>query len=73
MAGITGKDAVLTEYAKKLETLDAPKGRSLTQDATRRMLKNTAAVSRQTLRPGTLPVPTRMAAICSRASCRARR
>lgn len=42
MAGITGKDAVLTEYAKKLE--NAPKGRSLTQDATKRMLKNTAAV-----------------------------
>lgn len=44
MAGITGKDAVLTQYAQKLETLDAPKGRSLTQDAMRRMMRNTAAV-----------------------------
>lgn len=44
MAGITGKDAVLTEYARKLETLDAPKGRSLTQDAMRRLTRNKAAV-----------------------------
>ena len=44
MAGITGKDAVLTEYARKLETLDAPKGRSLTQDAVRRLTRNKAAV-----------------------------
>jgi oligopeptide transport system permease protein len=44
MAGFTGKDAVLTEYAKKLETLDAPKGRSLTQDAVRRLVRNAAAV-----------------------------
>ena len=44
MAGITGKDAVLTEYARQLETLDAPKGRSLTQDAMRRLTRNQAAV-----------------------------
>src|SRR5690606_16733392 len=44
MAGITGKDAVLTEYARQLETLDAPKGRSLTQDAMRRLTRNKAAV-----------------------------
>lgn len=44
MAGLTGKDALLTEYARKLETLDAPKGRSLTQDAIWRLARNTAAV-----------------------------
>ncbi|WP_155889436.1 ABC transporter permease [Cucumibacter marinus] len=44
MAGITGKDVVLTDYAKKLETLDAPKGRSLTQDALRRLFANKAAL-----------------------------
>ncbi|WP_052732011.1 ABC transporter permease [Devosia geojensis] len=44
MAGITGKDAVLTDYANKLATLDAPKGRSLTQDALRRLTRNKAAV-----------------------------
>jgi oligopeptide transport system permease protein len=44
MAGITGKDEVLTAYARKLETLDAPKGRSLTQDAIRRLRRNKAAV-----------------------------
>jgi ABC-type dipeptide/oligopeptide/nickel transport systems, permease components len=44
MAGITGKDAVLTAYAEKLERLDAPKGRSLTQDALRRLSRNKAAV-----------------------------
>nr|WP_314257628.1 ABC transporter permease subunit [uncultured Devosia sp.] len=44
MAGITGKDEVLTKYAKTLETLDAPKGRSLTQDAMRRLVRNKAAV-----------------------------
>jgi oligopeptide transport system permease protein len=44
MAGITGKDQVLTKYAKTLETLDAPKGRSLTQDAMRRLVRNKAAV-----------------------------
>ena len=44
MAGITGKDEVLSEYADKLATLDAPKGRSLTQDALRRLARNKAAV-----------------------------
>jgi oligopeptide transport system permease protein len=44
MAGITGKDAILTAYAEKLEALDAPKGRSLTQDAFRRLIANKAAL-----------------------------
>ncbi len=44
MAGITGKDTILTNYARQLETLDAPKGRSLTQDAMRRLVRNKAAV-----------------------------
>ncbi|GGF46325.1 peptide ABC transporter permease [Youhaiella tibetensis] len=44
MAGITGKDAVLTDYAAALAT-DAPKGRSLTQDALRRLYANKAAVA----------------------------
>lgn len=44
MAGITGKDEVLTSYANKLATLDAPKGRSLTQDAIRRLKRNKASV-----------------------------
>jgi oligopeptide transport system permease protein len=44
MAGITGKDQVLTAYAQKLEKLDPPKGRSLTQDAMRRLVRNKAAV-----------------------------
>lgn len=44
MAGITGKDQVLTAYAQKLEKLDPPKGRSLTQDAVRRLVRNKAAV-----------------------------
>jgi len=44
MAGITGKDDVLTTYAQKLERLDAPKGRSLTQDALSRLARNKAAV-----------------------------
>jgi len=44
MPGITGKDTVLTDYANKLAALDAPKGRSLTQDALRRLAKNKAAV-----------------------------
>lgn len=44
MAGLTGKDAVLTAYATRLETLDAPKGRSLTQDALRRLTANKAAL-----------------------------
>jgi oligopeptide transport system permease protein len=43
MAGLTGKDAILTDYANAL-TLDAPKGRSLTQDALRRLTRNKAAV-----------------------------
>ena len=41
MAGITGKDAVLSTYAAALE---APKGRSLTQDALRRLVANKAAL-----------------------------
>ncbi|WP_417309434.1 ABC transporter permease [Devosia sp.] len=44
MAGITGKDATLTRYAEQLEELDAPKGRSLTQDAMRRLMRNKAAM-----------------------------
>ena len=44
MPGLTGKDQVLTDYANKLAVLDAPKGRSLTQDALRRLSKNKAAV-----------------------------
>jgi oligopeptide transport system permease protein len=43
MAGITGKDAVLSNYASAL-ALEAPKGRSLTQDALRRLARNRAAV-----------------------------
>jgi len=43
MAGITGKDAVLTTYANNL-AVEAPKGRSLTQDAIRRLSRNKAAV-----------------------------
>lgn len=42
MAGITGKDAVLSNYA---EALQAPKGRSLTQDALRRLTANKAALA----------------------------
>ncbi|MBJ3786772.1 ABC transporter permease [Devosia sediminis] len=45
MPGITGKDQVLTTYANKLATLDPVKGRSLTQDATRRLVRNKAAVA----------------------------
>ncbi|MCD7060519.1 ABC transporter permease [Pelagibacterium xiamenense] len=44
MPGLTGKDATLSAYADKLEQLDAPKGRSLTQDALRRLSKNKAAM-----------------------------
>ena len=44
MPGITGKDQVLSTYADKLTALDAPKGRSLTQDALRRLARNKAAV-----------------------------
>lgn len=43
MAGITGKDAALTAYADALAA-EAPKGRSLTQDALRRLFNNKAAV-----------------------------
>jgi oligopeptide transport system permease protein len=43
MAGITGKDVVLTNYAQAL-ALEAPKGRSLTQDAFRRLTGNKAAL-----------------------------
>ncbi|HTN59923.1 MAG TPA: ABC transporter permease subunit [Devosia sp.] len=44
MAGITGKDATLSEYAERLTQLDPPKGRSLTQDAVRRLVRNKAAL-----------------------------
>lgn len=44
MPGITRKDAALSAYAEKLATLDAPKGRSLTQDALRRLFSNKAAL-----------------------------
>ncbi len=44
MAGITGKDMTMSAYADKLEKLDAPKGRSLTQDALRRLFANKAAM-----------------------------
>jgi oligopeptide transport system permease protein len=43
MAGTTGKDATLTAYADALAK-SAPKGRSLTQDAFRRLRGNKAAV-----------------------------
>lgn len=43
MAGITGKDAILSRYAEQLAT-EAPKGRSLTQDALRRLFANKAAL-----------------------------
>ncbi|MDB5539573.1 MAG: transporter permease subunit [Devosia sp.] len=43
MAGITGKDAALTAYADALAA-QAPKGRSLTQDALRRLFNNKAAL-----------------------------
>ena len=43
MAGITAKDATLTDYANRL-ALEAPKGRSLTQDAFRRLMRNKAAL-----------------------------
>lgn len=44
MAGITGKDAVLSSYASKLAA-EAPKGRSLTDDAFRRLIANRAALA----------------------------
>src|SRR3954466_15642587 len=43
MAGITGKDTTLSAYAVALER-EAPKGRSLTQDAMRRLFANKAAL-----------------------------
>ena len=44
MPGITQKDVVMTAYTDQLERLDAPKGRSLTQDALRRLFANKAAL-----------------------------
>jgi oligopeptide transport system permease protein len=44
MPGLTGKDQVLTAYADKLAKLEPTKGRSLTQDALRRLVRNKAAV-----------------------------
>src|SRR5690606_15625164 len=44
MAGLTSRDTILTEYAKDLEAQEAPKGRSLTADAVRRLMSNKAAV-----------------------------
>jgi oligopeptide transport system permease protein len=44
MAGITSKDITLTKYAETLSALDGPKGRSLTQDAMRRLMRNKAAL-----------------------------
>lgn len=44
MPGITQKDEVLSGYAEKLARLDAPKGRSLTDDALRRLFANKAAL-----------------------------
>ena len=43
MAGITGKDIKLTQYAEELEKA-GPEGRSLTQDAVRRLVRNKAAL-----------------------------
>jgi oligopeptide transport system permease protein len=42
MAGLTGKDQVLSDYAERLR--NAPKGRSLTADAMARLIRNKAAV-----------------------------
>ena len=44
MVDITGKDAALTAYAEKLANLSAPRGRSLAQDAMRRLFANRAAL-----------------------------
>ncbi len=44
MSSITKKDAVMAVYTAELERLDAPKGRSLTQDALRRLAANKAAL-----------------------------
>lgn len=43
MTDLTGKDSTLTAYAERLAGLAAPKGRSLTQDAIRRLFGNPAA------------------------------
>jgi oligopeptide transport system permease protein len=42
MAGLTSRDAILIEYERKLA--NAPKGRSLSQDAMKRLIANKAAV-----------------------------
>ena len=84
MAGITGKDAILTDYANSLTKLDAPKGRSLGQDALRRLRRissngairrsiGPASASRPTLPRAIISGPTRMGATCLRACCKARR
>lgn len=44
MTDLTGKDRALSAYADTLEHLSAPKGRSLTQDAIRRLIANRAAL-----------------------------
>lgn len=44
MPGLTGKDQTLTRYAELLAADNAPKGRSLTQDALRRLARNKAAM-----------------------------
>jgi oligopeptide transport system permease protein len=44
MTDLTGKDTALTAYADRLAGLSAPKGRSLTQDAIRRLFGNPAAI-----------------------------
>lgn len=44
MTGITGKDATLSDYAEQLAADKAPKGRSLTQEALRRLVNNKAAL-----------------------------
>ncbi len=45
MSSITQKDAVMAAYTDQIERLDAPKGRSLTQDAMRRLFANKAALA----------------------------
>lgn len=44
MAGITGKDAILSRYADQLERAGREKGQSLTRDALRRLSRNKPAV-----------------------------
>ncbi len=44
MSSITKKDEVMEAYTEALERLDAPKGRSLGQDALRRLIANKAAL-----------------------------